>query len=350
MTNDDLKYNFTSWLKKYFNNKINTLDKKNEKLNRHKLKNKVNSSKNPTELKSTINEIIKSDISNLRSYAIPLFLFYEFISNKRELKSIDDINEVVLKQFLSQILKKKRYKTTLSYLYSIVSYFNFIDTSTRYGQKYNFNVSKLKVYITATPNKKVSIDEVLESELNAKKIVYCINTFTKNKESGVVAYNKRLLLKVMFFGCLSVKEVKNIKLSSCTMIMIDKVKFMKINVDDLEQPRSVYIKYSLIKEEFETSLDMNITDPNYLFFNSKNKQYSKISIYKLVNKFLEKSSLNINLHIFSNYFAIFLFNKKFTIEDVLSILGYIDSNIQLMYLNKRNKNIFKKQKILKEYI
>lgn len=350
MTNDDLKYNFTSWLKKYFIIKINTLDKKNEKIDRNKLRNKVNSSKSSTELKSIINEIIKSDISNLRSYAIPLFLFYEFIVNKNEIKNINDINEVVLKQFLTQILKKKRYKTTLSYLYTIVSFFNFIDSSIHFGQKFNFNVTKLKVYISTTPDKKVSFDDVLESKLNAKKVVHCINTFTKNKESGKIAYNKRLLLKVMFFGCLSVKELKNIKLSSCSMIMIDKVKFIKIIIDELEQPRSVYIKYSLIKEEFEMSLAFSNKETNSLFLSSKNKSYSKISIYKLVNKFLEKSSLNINLHIFSNYFAIFLFNKKFTIEDVLSILGYIDSNIQLMYLNKRNKNIFKKQKILKEYI
>lgn len=342
MTNN-CKNEISYFLKNYFIYKINTIDKKQKELKKNKYINLLEPINTYIQLKKNIQQITK-EFNNLGLYTTSLFLFFDYLLDEINVKSITNIDKNIIIKFISNKLKKKRYRTKSSYVYTILNFLKYLEQNC--NMIFNLTMKDFKSFLDncEIEKTKMTVNDILNSNINIRNIINLIYTFTRNKD-GDVNYNKRLLLKIMFYGSFSVKEVENIKLFDCYRVKINDHICIKINLEH----RDVYIKYSLIKKEFEYSYINNECKTNNLFYTSFNKKYSKIAVYKLVNRFLNQSNLKFDLYTFYNYFPIYLFNKNLSIETVLSILGYVDANIQTLYLNKKNKLLLQKQVLLKKY-
>jgi hypothetical protein len=339
---DYYKLKITCYLKNYFILKINTIEKKQKNINRKKYANLLNSSTTYSKLKKDLYLVI-SEFKNLRPYTTALFLFFDFLFEDTKIESINEINKDIIIKFINLHLKKKRHRTKISYTYKILNFFNYLEEE---KLSFNFSMKDFKNIIDDIKIKetKMTVSDIINSNINIKNIISLIYSFSRNKD-GSINYNKRLQLKVMLYGSFSVKEIENIKTNDCIKIKINEHICIKIR----NEQREVYIKYTLIKKEFEYSYLNNKCKTNNLFYTSMNNKYSNIAIYKLVNRFLTLSDLKFDLHTFVNYFPIFLFHKNLSIENVLSILGYVDQNIQTLYLTKKNKLFLEKQEVLQKY-
>lgn len=342
---NDFSHKFSYWLAKFFTLKIIKINNKINKLTLKQINSLFKDKSTINEIKNVVSHINKNYYKSFNSYSSPIFLLYSFIKDTYLIDNLADIDSNVLNKFILVALSNKEYKTKKSYMYTIINFFKYIDSNSK---KYNFKFTMDQFKSLIEVNSIINNDEnVFTDTPYVRSIISAINKFTvTNRE---INHNKRLLLKTMFFGCLSVKEIENLSLYSCKKIMLDNKLYLKLFIYNKDKKRIVYIKYSLIKTEFENSYENNSCTTRNLFYTNRNKKYSIISIYKLTNSFLSNANLNLNLYEFTNYFALFLFERNLSFEDVFSILGYVDLNIQSLYLQMQKKNLFSKEIILYEY-
>lgn len=328
---DDLFF----WIKKYLANKASTLKLDNgyseEDFNRDTWCQLFSDSKDSKDLKLITFNIRRNGLKDLASFSTALFPFYEYINNLGTLQSIKDIDTVVIKNYIIQEYEVYSESTKKGYYTQLKSLFKFIDLNSKSEDNFRFNIGttkageKIKVLIPGAHKKK------RKEYLEPKEFNRFIKTFGSFTSKHPNPKQHMLLMKFLCYGGLKVNELRNILLIDISFTRVENKKHMRIIVND---SKTIFIKYSLIKKEYEEYVNNRNTNSKYLFYTRTNTQYSNKSIYDLVKRFYVHSKLDATKYSVSTLlhsYAAYLYSNDVNITTISKLLGYTEIEIVELY-------------------
>tara|TARA_B100001029_G_C14990645_1_gene411821 strand:- start:108 stop:1034 length:927 start_codon:yes stop_codon:yes gene_type:complete len=267
----------------------------------------------------------------IASYSIDLSKYAEYLEFKYNISNPDDIYMKHIKSFLSDYLRfyntkdknnnKKDYSpTTLSRYFSSIRGFH------KYIVNESLSERDPSIYLD-----RPKIIKKLPDFLEHNQIMDIINAVDISYKFGL---RDLALLYVLYSTGLRANEVLNLKL---TNLMLDEEFVRVLGKGDKE--RFVPINKTAINNlnnylyELRPILSKKSESLGFLFLNSRGQRLSRMSIWKIVNKYSLKAGLNkrVSPHMFRHSFATQLIRGGASLRAVQEMLGHSDISTTQIY-------------------
>lgn len=338
---DDFAENLLFWIERFVYSKLNSLSN-------HQVQNKkdiimpLNSLRKGVKSIQEIQEICKqcrnAGLIGINTYIIPLLKLYEYL-NYLGLASLKEVDEEMLKEFLTINTSSLSDATKKNYRVALINFFGFIDKQNEDddGTSYIFRI-ELKNWggLRGKSGQKLP-SYMIEEEV--QRFLKGIDTYPfKHQDLGA---RNRLLLKVIIYTGIRVGESLNLKIKDITL----DGDFYVIQVRGKgNKPRVVMIKAKNISNDFSLWINSrpNEVENDLLFCNHKGKKLTQAYVGRIVEQVLLTNGIRKEkngAHMLRHSFATLLYQKSQDLVLVQEALGHASVETSRIYTH------FDKQKL-----
>ena len=243
--------------------------------------------------------------NTIKSYRYDLKIFLNFFPY---IKSVEDLNKDLIDEFIVyQSIKNLNVNTIKRRISTLINFYIFLDEENIKNNlikfvDYDFKEAKLPEFLT--------VDEV--------KMM--LDSFDLSKKDGL---RNKAIFNLLYSCGLRVSELINLKVSDINF----KEKLLKVKGKG-EKMRLIAIRESCLTDIQTflnyTRISRNKIKTNFLFYNSKGKQLTRQTIFKIIKKAANKSGITKRIypHILRHSFATHLIENGAPIRTVQQLLGH----------------------------
>ena len=345
---DDFPSNLLFWIERFVYSKINTLS--NHQVNNKKsilksMESLRKGTNNIEELQEICKECRNIGLIGINTYINPLLKLYEYLTYL-VLSSLSEIDEEMLKEFLTIHTSSLSDATKKNYRIVVINFFSFIDKQNEddKGDSYIFRI-ELKNW----GGLKGKSGEKLPSHMNEKEVYRFIagieNFPFKHEDLGA---RNRLLLKIIIYTGIRVGEALNLKIKDINL----EGDFYILQVKGKgNKPRVVMIKAKNIANDF--SLWVNSRpyeiESELLFCNHKGKKLTQSYVSRIVEQVLITNGIRKEkngAHMLRHSFATLLYQKSQDLVLVQEALGHANLNTSRIYTHFDKSKLKKTTEIM----
>ncbi|WP_121053693.1 tyrosine recombinase XerH [Helicobacter pylori] len=292
--------------------------------------NEFNQACSSSQLEKVCKKARNVGLLGINTYALPLLKFYEY-AQKLSLKSLKNIDEVMLAEFLSiytgglSLATKKNYRIALLGLFSYIDKQNQDENEKSYI--YNITLKNISGVNQSAGNK-------LPTHLNNEELEKFLEGIDKIEMSAKVRARNRLLIKIIVFTGMRSNEALQLKIkdftleNGCYTILIkgkgDKYRAVMLKAFHIE---------SLLKE-WLTERELYPVKNDLLFCNQKGSALTQAYLYKQVERIINFAGLRREkngAHMLRHSFATLLYQKRHDLILVQEALGHASLNTSRIY-------------------
>lgn len=345
----DVKLDLLMWIKEYLMSKIYVIscDESFEKKKDHYYK-KLESIKTIDELKSVVAEIQRSGMYNLSSYSQHVFKYYDYVFTKKT-ESITELDNNFVSAYISLNPYGYKVKTLDGHYNQIKSLYKFIDNNA-WSKDNNFSGFKIGYTVSGkkceSPVLKDEGDEPLY--LEPEQFVHLLKKLEeypfriKNRNQPI------LMIKLLCYSGLRIKELSEIKrenisfISNITEDLPEKTRYMRIKVVGKgNKERVVYVKASLVEDNYDAIVDDVELDCGYLFCTNKNTKYAVRTIYDFLRRVYKFAGVydKYSAHMLRRTYCSILAIKGVPVEQISVLMGHYDEEVTEIYIHVSNKSL-----------
>ncbi|PUD82436.1 tyrosine recombinase XerH [Helicobacter pylori] len=292
--------------------------------------NEFNQVRSSSQLEKVCKKARNVGLLGINTYALPLLKFYEY-AQKLSLKSLKNIDEVMLAEFLSiytgglSLATKKNYRIALLGLFSYIDKQNQDENEKSYI--YNITLKNISGVNQSAGNK-------LPTHLNNEELEKFLESIDKIEMSAKVRARNRLLIKIIVFTGMRSNEALQLKIkdftleNGCYTILIkgkgDKYRAVMLKAFHIE---SLLKEWLIERELYPVKNDL-------LFCNQKGSALTQAYLYKQVERIINFAGLRREkngAHMLRHSFATLLYQKRHDLILVQEALGHASLNTSRIY-------------------
>ncbi len=292
--------------------------------------NELNQARSSSQLEKVCKKARSAGLLGINTYALPLLKFYEY-AQKLSLKSLKNIDEVMLAEFLSiytgglSLATKKNYRIALLGLFSYIDKQNQDENEKSYI--YNITLKNISGVNQSAGNK-------LPTHLNNEELEKFLEGIDKIEMSAKVRARNRLLIKIIVFTGIRSNEALQLKIkdftleNGCYTILIkgkgDKYRAVMLKAFHIE---SLLKEWLIERELYPVKNDL-------LFCNQKGGALTQAYLYKQVERIINFAGLRREkngAHMLRHSFATLLYQKRHDLILVQEALGHASLNTSRIY-------------------
>ncbi|WP_033782526.1 tyrosine recombinase XerH [Helicobacter pylori] len=292
--------------------------------------NELNQMCNLERLEKVCKKARNAGLLGINTYALPLLKFYEY-AQKLSLKSLKNIDEVMLAEFLSiytgglSLATKKNYRIALLGLFSYIDKQNQDENEKSYI--YNITLKNISGANQSAGNK-------LPTHLNSEELEKFLESIDKIEMSAKVRARNRLLIKIIVFTGMRSNEALQLKIkdftleNGCYTILIkgkgDKYRAVMLKAFHIE---SLLKEWLIERELYPVKNDL-------LFCNQKGMALTQAYLYRQVERIINFAGLRREkngAHMLRHSFATLLYQKRHDLILVQEALGHASLNTSRIY-------------------
>ncbi|WP_033603190.1 tyrosine recombinase XerH [Helicobacter pylori] len=292
--------------------------------------NELNQTCNLEHLEKVCKKARNAGLLGINTYALPLLKFYEY-AQKLSLKSLKNIDEVMLAEFLSiytgglSLATKKNYRIALLGLFSYIDKQNQDENEKSYI--YNITLKNISGVNQSAGNK-------LPTHLNSEELEKFLESIDKIEMSAKVRARNRLLIKIIVFTGMRSNEALQLKIkdftleNGCYTILIkgkgDKYRAVMLKAFHIE---SLLKEWLIERELYPVKNDL-------LFCNQKGMALTQAYLYRQVERIINFAGLRREkngAHMLRHSFATLLYQKRHDLILVQEALGHASLNTSRIY-------------------
>ncbi len=292
--------------------------------------NEFNQACSSSQLEKVCKKARNVGLLGINTYALPLLKFYEY-AQKISLKSLKNIDEVMLAEFLSiytgglSLATKKNYRIALLGLFSYIDKQNQDENEKSYI--YNITLKNISGVNQSAGNK-------LPTHLNNEELEKFLESIDKIEMSAKVRARNRLLIKIIVFTGMRSNEALQLKIkdftleNGCYTILIkgkgDKYRAVMLKAFHIE---SLLKEWLIERELYPVKNDL-------LFCNQKGSALTQAYLYKQVERIINFAGLRREkngAHMLRHSFATLLYQKRHDLILVQEALGHASLNTSRIY-------------------
>ncbi|WQR65314.1 tyrosine recombinase XerH [Helicobacter pylori] len=292
--------------------------------------NELNQVRSSSQLEKVCKKARNAGLLGINTYALPLLKFYEY-AQKLSLKSLKNIDEVMLAEFLSiytgglSLATKKNYRIALLGLFSYIDKQNQDENEKSYI--YNITLKNISGVNQSAGNK-------LPTHLNNEELEKFLESIDKIEMSAKVRARNRLLIKIIVFTGMRSNEALQLKIkdftleNGCYTILIkgkgDKYRAVMLKAFHIE---SLLKEWLIERELYPVKNDL-------LFCNQKGSALTQAYLYKQVERIINFAGLRREkngAHMLRHSFATLLYQKRHDLILVQEALGHASLNTSRIY-------------------
>ncbi len=292
--------------------------------------NELNQACNLERLEKVCKKARSAGLLGINTYALPLLKFYEY-AQRLSLKSLKNIDEVMLAEFLSiytgglSLATKKNYRIALLGLFSYIDKQNQDENEKSYI--YNITLKNISGANQSAGNK-------LPTHLNSEELEKFLESIDKIEMSAKVRARNRLLIKIIVFTGIRSNEALQLKIkdftleNGCYTIVIkgkgDKYRAVMLKAFHIE---SLLKEWLIERELYPVKNDL-------LFCNQKGMALTQAYLYKQVERIINFAGLRREkngAHMLRHSFATLLYQKRHDLILVQEALGHASLNTSRIY-------------------
>ncbi|WRG07601.1 tyrosine recombinase XerH [Helicobacter pylori] len=292
--------------------------------------NELNQVRSSSQLEKVCKKARNVGLLGINTYALPLLKFYEY-SQKLSLKSLKNIDEIMLAEFLSiytgglSLATKKNYRIALLGLFSYIDKQNQDENEKSYI--YNITLKNISGVNQSAGNK-------LPTHLNNEELEKFLESIDKIEMSAKVRARNRLLIKIIVFTGMRSNEALQLKIkdftleNGCYTILIkgkgDKYRAVMLKAFHIE---SLLKEWLIERELYPVKNDL-------LFCNQKGSALTQAYLYKQVERIINFAGLRREkngAHMLRHSFATLLYQKRHDLILVQEALGHASLNTSRIY-------------------
>lgn len=338
---DDFAGNLLFWIERFVYSKLNSLSN-------HQVQNKkeiallLNSLRKGVQNIKELQEICKqcrnAGLIGINTYITPLLKLYEHL-NYLGLASLREVDEEMLKEFLTIHTSSLSDATKKNYRVSLINFFGFIDKQNEDddGTSYIFRI-ELKNWGGLRGKAGQKLPSYM-TEGEVQRFLNGIDTYPfKHQDLGA---RNRLLLKTIIYTGIRVGEALNLKIKDITL----DGDFYVIQVRGKgNKPRVVMIKAKNLGSDFSLWINSrpNEVENDLLFCNHKGKKLTQAYVSRIVEQVLLTNGIRKEkngAHMLRHSFATLLYQKSQDLVLVQEALGHASVETSRIYTH------FDKQKL-----
>ncbi len=292
--------------------------------------NELNQACNLERLEKVCKKARSAGLLGINTYALPLLKFYEY-AQKLSLKSLKNIDEVMLAEFLSvytgglSLATKKNYRIALLGLFSYIDKQNQDENEKSYI--YNITLKNISGANQSAGNK-------LPTHLNSEELEKFLESIDTIEMSAKVRARNRLLIKIIVFTGMRSNEALQLKIkdftleNGCYTILIkgkgDKYRAVMLKAFHIE---SLLKEWLIERELYPVKNDL-------LFCNQKGMALTQAYLYRQVERIINFAGLRREkngAHMLRHSFATLLYQKRHDLILVQEALGHASLNTSRIY-------------------
>ncbi|GAA8659311.1 tyrosine recombinase XerH [Helicobacter pylori] len=292
--------------------------------------NELNQACSASHLEKICKKARNAGLLGINTYALPLLKFYEY-TKKISLKSLKNIDEVMLAEFLSvytgglSLATKKNYRIALLGLFSYIDKQNQDENEKSYI--YNITLKNISGVNQSAGNK-------LPTHLNNEELEKFLESIDKIEMSAKVRARNRLLIKIIVFTGMRSNEALQLKIrdftleNGCYTILIkgkgDKYRAVMLKAFHIE---SLLKEWLIERELYPVKNDL-------LFCNQKGSTLTQAYLYRQVERIINFAGLRREkngAHMLRHSFATLLYQKRHDLILVQEALGHASLNTSRIY-------------------
>ncbi|GAB0053561.1 tyrosine recombinase XerH [Helicobacter pylori] len=292
--------------------------------------NELNHACSSSQLEKVCKKARNAGLLGINTYALPLLKFYEY-TKKISLKSLKNIDEVMLAEFLSvytgglSLATKKNYRIALLGLFSYIDKQNQDENEKSYI--YNITLKNISGANQSAGNK-------LPTHLNNEELEKFLESIDKIEMSAKVRARNRLLIKIIVFTGMRSNEALQLKIkdftleNGCYTILIkgkgDKYRAVMLKAFHIE---SLLKEWLIERELYPVKNDL-------LFCNQKGSALTQAYLYRQVERIINFAGLRREkngAHMLRHSFATLLYQKRHDLILVQEALGHASLNTSRIY-------------------
>ena len=336
------------WIKEYLLSKIYVIACDDNFDKEHYYK-KLESTSTIKELREVVSEIQRSGMYNLSSYSGHLLKYYEYVNTKKKIETIRELDNDFINTYIALNPSSYKEKTLRSHYAQIKSLYKFIDNNF-WNEKNDFG--GFMIGYTAS-GKKIQSPVVKEESseplyLEPKEFVHLL----KKLEKYPFRINNRnqpiLMIKLLAFSGLRIKELSEIKrdnisfIDNVTQDLPEKTRYMRIKVEGKgKKERVVYVKASLVEDNYDEIIYYKSIECEYLFCTKKNDKYAVRTIYDFLSRVYKFAGVydKYSAHMLRRTYYSILALKGIPIEQIKILMGHYDEEMTEIYIHVSDKQL-----------
>ena len=339
---EDFNKNLLFWLERFVYSKINSLSN-HQVRNKDEILKLLAKFRGGFESMESLQDICKEfrniGLIGINTYIIPLSKLYEYLT-QLHLKTLKDIDEELLKEFLTIHTSALSDATKKNYRMALLNFFSFIDKQNEdtQGTSYNFRIT-LKNWGGLRGKSGQKLPSFMNEE-EVHRFINGINNFPfKHQDLGA---RNRLFLKIIIYTGIRVGEALGLKLKD----IMQEGEFYLIQVRGKgNKPRVVMLKSKNIDSDlmlWKSTRDTMQVENDLLFCNHKGKRLTQAYISRVVEQVLLRNGIRKEkngAHMLRHSFATLLYQKSQDLVLVQEALGHASLDTSRIYMH------FDKQKL-----
>ncbi|WP_416826351.1 tyrosine-type recombinase/integrase [Helicobacter ganmani] len=338
---DDFPNNLLFWMERFVYSKLNSLsnhqvkDKKGIIAALNLLRRGIVEIK---DLKEICKQCRNAGLIGINTYIQPLLKLYDYL-NYLGLASLKEVDEEMLKEFLTIHTSALSDATKKNYRMTLLNFFSFIDKQNEddEGASYNFHI-ELKNWGGLRGKSGQKLPSYMNED-EVRRFLNGIDCFPFKHES--LGARNRLLLKIIIYTGIRVSEALNLKIKD---IMLDGEFFIIQVRGKGNKPRVVMIKAKNIDYDFSSWINSrpNEVQDDLVFCNQKGKNLTQAYVSRIVEQVLLTNGIRKEkngAHMLRHSFATLLYQKSQDLVLVQEVLGHASLDTSRIYTH------FDKQKL-----
>lgn len=338
----DFDKNLLFWLKCFIYSKINSLSNYQVKNKEQILKILAKFHGNFDSIESlqiACKECRNIGLIGINTYILPLSKLYTYLT-QIGLKSLKNVDEELLKEFLTIYTSALSDATKKNYRMALLNFFGFIDKQNEdtQGTSYNFRIT-LKNWGGLRGKSGQKLPSFMNED-EVHRFITGINNFTfRHRDLGA---RNRLILKIIIYTGIRVGEALGLKLKD---IMQDGEFYLVQVRGKGNKPRVVMLKAKNIHADlmlWKCTRDTMEVEEDLLFCNHKGTKLTQAYVSRIVEKVLLANGIRKEkngAHMLRHSFATLLYQKSQDLVLVQEALGHASLDTSRIYTH------FDKQKL-----
>ncbi len=318
------------WLDRFVKSKLTSLSNRyvnnNEKLSI--IIGRLNQGTNSIdELKQLAKDARNIGLIGINTYINPLEKFYRYITNF-SFKSIKEIDEEVLSEFLASQTGSLSDATKKNYRMAIVAFFSFID---KQNEDSNGHSHQFRVELKNWGGLKTNYANKLPSHMQDKELKRFLEAIETTTFKDYAQAKNRLLIKIILYSGMRVSEALGLHIKD--VILEDSFYIFQIKGKG-NKPRIAIIKERYIQKDLKDWLCIRDTNSPLLFQSRTCKALTQSYVSYIMDKILLNAGVRKEkngAHMLRHTFATKLYQKNRDLVLVQEALGHADINTSRIY-------------------
>ena len=326
----DFKNSLLFWLDKFVKSKLTSLSNRlvvdNQKLS--SIIGRLNEGTNSIEeLKELCKSARNIGLSGINTYINPLYVFYNYITNFA-FKSLKEIDEEVLSEFLASQTGSLSDATKKNYRMAIVAFFGFID---KQNQERDGNAYVFRIELKNWGGLKSSVQNKLPSHMQDDELKRFLEAIDKTPFKEYAKAKNRLLIKMILYSGIRVSEALGLHVKD---IVKEDGYFVFMVRGKGNKPRMAMIKEKFIKKDFDEWMKIRDKNIALLFYSRTKKALTQPYVSYIMDKILQTAGIRKDkngAHMLRHTFATRLYQKNRDLVLVQEALGHASLDTSRIY-------------------